>query len=356
MVALTAKNNYNTIQEFKIEEAYVMKKIAKALVVVGLVASMAIGMVGCGSKPVDGSQVVATVGEKEMTLGEANFLLRYQQVQTETYYESMLGEGIYNMDLYGTGSTYGADFKADVMRQMQEYYVIEEKAADYGVALTEEDTAAIAEAAKAFVEANEAATLEQMTADQATVEKVLTLMTLRSKVAAAVKAEADVTVTDEEAAQRGFSYITIAKGSGEEALTEEEIQENKDKLTAVIASVKSGNTIEGAAVEQGLTAYTGNYGEGTDTYYDAELITAMDAIKEGDVTEIVETDAQLYLAQVTAEVDEEATANRKETLLTTAQTEYFNNLLETWVADYPLTVVDSVWEQVVFDRSYEMAQ
>ena len=195
-----------------------------------------------------------------------------------------------------------------------------------------------------------------MSADQATVEKVLTLMTLRSKVAAAVKAEADVTVTDEEAAQRGFSYITIAKGSGEEALTEEEIQENKDKLTAVIASVKSGNTIEGAAVEQGLTAYTGNYGEGTDTYYDAELITAMDAIKEGDVTEIVETDAQLYLAQVTAEVDEEATANRKETLLTTAQTEYFNNLLETWVADYPLTVVDSVWEQVVFDRSYEMAQ
>ena len=135
-----------------------MKKIAKALVVVGLVASMAIGMVGCGSKPVDGSQVVATVGEKEMTLGEANFLLRYQQVQTETYYESMLGEGIYEMDLYGTGSTYGADFKADVMRQMQEYYVIEEKAADYGVALTEEDTAAIAEAAKAFVEANEAAT------------------------------------------------------------------------------------------------------------------------------------------------------------------------------------------------------
>ena len=82
----------------------------------------------------------------------------------------------------------------------------------------------------------------------------------------------------------------------------------------------------------------------------------MDAIKEGDVTKIVETDAQLYLAQITAEVDEDATANRKETLLTTAQTEYFNSLLETWVADYPLTVVDSVWEQVVFDRSYEMAQ
>ena len=71
-----------------------MKACMKTLVAAGLCMGMALGMVGCGSKPLDGSQVVATVGEKEMTLGEANFLLRYQQVQTESYYESMLGTGI----------------------------------------------------------------------------------------------------------------------------------------------------------------------------------------------------------------------------------------------------------------------
>lgn len=331
-----------------------MKAYHRALAAAGLCVSMALGLVGCGSKPVDGSQIAATVGEKEMTLGEANFLLRYQQVQTESYYKSMLGDGIYEMDLYGTGSTYGEDFKSDVMTQMQEYYVIEEKAADYGVSLSDEDKEAITEAAEAFLEANDSETLEQMSADQATVERVLSLMTLRSRVAAAVKAEADVTVTDEEAAQRGFSYITISKGSGDNALTEEEIQENKDKLTAVIASVKEGNAIEGAAVDQGMTAYNGNYGEGTDAYYDEALIAALDAIGEGEVTDIIETDSNLYVAQVTAELDEEATANRKESLITTAQTEYFNDLLAEWVEEYPLTVVDSVWEQVVFDRSYEL--
>lgn len=331
-----------------------MKAYHRALAAAGLCVSMALGLVGCGSKPVDGSQIAATVGEKEMTLGEANFLLRYQQVQTESYYKSMLGDGIYEMDLYGTGSTYGEDFKSDVMTQMQEYYVIEEKAADYGVSLSDGDKEAITEAAEAFLEANDSETLEQMSADQATVERVLSLMTLRSRVAAAVKAEADVTVTDEEAAQRGFSYITISKGSGDNALTEEEIQENKDKLTAVIASVKEGNAIEGAAVEQGMTAYSGNYGEGTDAYYDEALIAAMDAIGEGEVTDIIETDNNLYVAQVTAELDEEATANRKESLITTAQTEYFNDLLAEWIEEYPLTVVDSVWEQVVFDRSYEL--
>lgn len=331
-----------------------MKVYCKKLVAAALVVCMALGMTACGSKPLDGSQVVATVGEKEMTLGEANFLLRYQQVQTESYYESMLGEGIYEMDLYGTGSTYGADFKADVMTQMHEYYAIEEKASDYGVALTEEDAAAITEAAKAFVEANAEETIKQMNADQATVERVLTLMTIRSKVAAAAKAEADVTVTDEEAAQRGFSYITIAKGSGDTALTEEEIQDYKVKLQAVIESVNAGNTIEGAAVEQGMTAYTGNYGKNTDVYYDAELIEALDAVSEGEATEIVETDSNIYLAQVTAEVDEEATANVKESLINSAQTEYFNGLVEEWLNEYPLTINEAVWGQVVFDRSYEI--
>ena len=217
-----------------------MKVYHKVLAAAALVICMALGMTGCGSEPVDGSQVVATVGEKEMPLGEANFLLRFQQVQTESFYESMLGEGIYVKDVSGTGSTFGEDFKSNIMKEMQEYYVIEEKAADYGATLTEEETAEIKEAAKAFVEANKADTLEQMTADQATVERVLSLMKLRSKVEAAVKAEADVTETAEEAEKE------------------------------------------------------------------------------------------------------------------TARTEYFNEVLAGWTAEYPFTVVDSVWEQVVFDRSYEV--
>ena len=333
-----------------------MKACMKALVVAGLCVSMALGMVGCGSEPMDGSQVVATVGEKEMTLGEANFLLRYQQVQTESYYESLLGiTSLYEQDLYGRGTSYGYEFKNEVMGQLQEYYVVEEKAADYGVVLTEEEKASITEAAAAFLAANDDYVKEQMTADQATVERVLTLMTIRSKVAAAVKAEADVTVTDEEAAQRGFSYITISKGSEDTALTEEEVQSYKEKLAAVAESVKAGNAMDGAAVEQGMTAYAGTYGEGTDIYYAEDMIAALNGIKEGEVTEIIETESELYLATVTAELDEEATANRKETLISTAQTEYYNSLLETWMAEYEVTVNENVWEQVVFDRSYDPA-
>ena len=330
-----------------------MKVYRKSLVATALVVCMALGMTGCGSEPLDGKQIAATVGETEMTLGEANFLLRYQQVQTESYYESMLGEGIYEMDLYGTGATYAEDFKASIMDQMQEYYIMEAKAADYGVALTEEDTAAIAEAAAKFLSDNDANTKEQMTADQATVERILTLMTIRNKMENVLYAEADVTVTDEEAAQRGFSYISVTKGSGENALTEEDIQSYKDKLANVAEAVKGGDTMEGAAVAEGMTAYTGSYGEGTDAYYAEAMIAALDALKEGEVSDVIETDAELYLLQVTADFDEAATASRKESLVLSKQSAYYNSVLESWKAEYPLTVEEAVWEQVVFDRSYE---
>ena len=71
---------------------------------------------------------------------------------------------------------------------------------------------------------------------------------------------------------------------------------------------------------------------------------------------MIETETDLYLAQLTAEVDEEATASRKETLIATAQTEYYTELVETWKGEMPITVKEAVWEQVVFDRSYELAQ
>lgn len=333
-----------------------MKVYHKALVVAGLCVSLAFGVTACGSAPLDGSQTVATVGEKEMTLGEANFFLRYQQVQTEYYYESMLGQGIYDMDLYGDGSTYGESLKGNIMSQMQQYYILEDKAADYGVELSEEEKAGITATATAFLEANDADTQEQMTADQETVERILTLMTISSKTMAAIYEEADVTVTDEEAAQRGFSYIKVSKGSGEEALTEDQIQEYKDKLAKEAESINGGSTIDDAAAELELTVSSGNYSADYTGYYDEALIAALEALKEGEVSEVIETDDALYLAQVTTDFDEEATENRKASLISSGQTEYYNGLMETWKEEYPLTVEESVWKQVVFDRSYDLAE
>ena len=334
-----------------------MKVNHKALIVAGLCASMAFGMVGCGSNDVlDGSKTVATVGEKEMTLGEANFFLRYQQVQTEYYYESMLGEGIYDMDLYGDGSTYGENLKADVLAQLQEYYILEEKAVEYGVELTEDEKAAITAAATAFIEENDATVEEQMTADQATVERVLSLMTIGTKMVGEIALEADVTVSEEEAAQRGFSYISVSKGTGEEALSDEEVQATKDRLLASGASAASGNTLDAAAVEQGFTAYSGSYGWNNTSSYPDAVINALDEMVEGEVSDVIETDTELYLVQLTDELDVEATESRMNTLIAEEQTAYYSGVMTVWMQEYPLTVDEAVWADVKFNRSYDIIE
>lgn len=334
-----------------------MKTYHKALVVAALAVSMTAGVTGCGKGAVDGSQTVATVGDMEMKLGEANFLLRYQQVQTESYYESMLGEGIYSMDLYGNGTTFGDSFKADVMEQMQQYYILEAKAADYGVELTEEEKTAITEAAAAFLEANEENTKEQMTADQETVERVLSLITIADKVQAAVYEEADITVTDEEAAQRGFSYVKVSKGSGDSALTEDELADKKSELEALKAGMGDGKSIDAALTASSivdLSVSTGTYGEKNQSAYEEELIKALNALSEGEATDVIETDSALYIAQLTTELDEEATETQKQSLISSQQAEYFNGLLDTWKAEYALTIDEDVWADVVFDRSYDL--
>lgn len=319
-----------------------MKVYHKALAAMGLCLTMALGMTGCSDAALDGSRKVATVGEKEITLGEANFLLRYQQVQSETYYESMLGEGIYQMDLYGNGKTYGETFKDDVMSQLQQYCIMEEKAADYGIALTEEEQASIVEAAKAFIESNSAETLEQMTADQETVERVLTLLTISTKVSNAISAEADITVTEADAMQRSFEYLSVSK-----------IVDKKEDLTAAIEKIKGGSTLDDVAAELELTASKGNYGPSNASTYPEELINALGGLKEGEVTDLIETDTMFYVAQLTSEYNEEASASVYQSLVSAQQAEYYNTLMTSWQGDYPMTVDEAVWADVIFNRSYE---
>ena len=331
-----------------------MKRYYKALVAAGLCVSLALGLTGCGSKAPDGSQIVATVGEKEVTLGEANFYLRYQQVQSEYYYEAMMGPNIYEQDLYGNGSTYGQNLKASIMDQMHQYYILEEKAADYGVALTEEDAAAIMEATAEFLAENTADTLAQMTAEQETVERMLTLATLSKRVEMAIYSEAEITVKEEDAIQRGFEYVKVSKGTGEEALTEEELQTKKDALNKAAASVKAGASLNEAAKEIELTSSKGSYGPANVGSYEEALINAMGGLSEGEVSEIIETESALYLAQITADYDESASASMYQSLVNSQQNAYYSELMSKWVTEYPLTIDEAVWGTIVFDRSYDL--
>lgn len=49
----------------------------------------AMGLTGCGSDNVDGTKTAVTVNDESITLGQANFMLRYQQATMYNYYSKM---------------------------------------------------------------------------------------------------------------------------------------------------------------------------------------------------------------------------------------------------------------------------
>ena len=67
-----------------------MKNLKAKAVCVMLSASMAaMGLTGCGSDNVDGTKTAVTVNDESITLGQANFMLRYQQATMYNYYSKM---------------------------------------------------------------------------------------------------------------------------------------------------------------------------------------------------------------------------------------------------------------------------
>ena len=116
-----------------------MKNLKAKAVCVMLSASMAaMGLTGCGSDNVDGTKTAITVNDESITLGQANFMLRYQQATMYNYYSKMYS--MYGMqmpsEMYDKEGDDGilAEAVPDLVRQPQEcLFVLPTGCADYVV-------------------------------------------------------------------------------------------------------------------------------------------------------------------------------------------------------------------------------
>ena len=231
-----------------------MRKLWKkgaALVLAAVMCASALG--GC-SKKAEAKPVYTFNGEK-VDADLTNFLLRYEQAGIDQSYGSMFssyyGQSMWTLDLSGTGEVYETTYKTEFGESFERLLLAEEHAADYSVELTDDDKAAITEAATKFMTDNDKEALASMSATQEVVERALTLYTVQSKVENEIAKGVDTNVSDEEAAQTTVSYIEYTPTT--EAQGEEET-ETEASMTEAEVSMTEGETspqteAETAAVE-----------------------------------------------------------------------------------------------------------
>lgn len=329
-----------------------MKSLKKVIALVVAATLSITALVGCKKQePIDNSKIVMTVGDKKVELGMANFFARYQQSMAESEMEMYQMYGYvmeWDMEVDEEGTTYEESVKKSMIESLQQLYVLDAHAADYKVALTEDETKKIDEVAKAFAKANTDDAKDKVSSEYAA--EFLRLITIKEKMHDAVKASHTPEVKDEEANQKIMYYVkydtTKTDDSGNSSkLSDSEIAKLKKDAQAMLDGAKAKGNLEAYAKEQSATATKAPFNAKNETL-DKKLVKAADALALNGFTEVIEGESAIYVAQVTSLFDQEATDDKREELTEERREEYYTETVEKWTKDTKIKVNKEVWGKI----------
>ena len=333
-----------------------MKKVIKRTAVTALTVIMAAGMLtGCGDKAVDGTQTVATVDGTEVPMGILSLMARENQAQTEAMYASFMGGSTGSFSIWEQdaekGKTYGEQAVEQTLKDLELMYIMKEKAADYNVEVTEDDQTAIAEAASQFMSANTEDTLKDLAVTEDQVKTYLELETYKQRIHDPLVADVDTNVSDEEAQQSSFTYVSISTAD----LSDDEIKTKKEDAQKILDAMTKDPTADmsetAQSVDKSYSALTGSFDanvqdsddkedeDASASSYPDEVLDVLRTLNDGEVgPDVIETDSAYYVVRLDKKNDETATENKKESIINTRKDNLYTETTDKWLEDADVTV------------------
>ena len=333
-----------------------MKKFGIRAVCAAMTAALGMTMMaGCGSKDLDGTQTVASVNEEEIPLGVASFALRYQQAQTEYYYKSIYtmygmdsSQGMWDQET-ADGITFGEQTRNECLETLEKMYLTREKAEEYNLTITDEEKSAMDEAAKTFVESNDAETLKKIGVTESDVREYMELSTYYKKAYEPVIADVEIEVTDEEAAQSTLTYAALTTGNLEEDAKKDAYSKMEtllDELKAAEDPASADMDAMAKELDESFIVTSYSYGE-DDTSLDETLKEKAADLEDGQLYDgVVEGDSSYFLVRMDQKLDQEATDSKKESIKKEKQQEAFDEIVQGWYDEADITRNKKVWKKV----------
>lgn len=325
-------------------------------------------LTGCGS--INPDKTVATVNGTEISLGLANYMAQYTAVDYDTYYMSYFGQDMWTKQSGDNAETMTDRVKANTLQSLEEYYLLEEHMDEYGVSLTEDEMNKIASAAADFMSANTEEALEAMGATEEYVKEQLRLATLQQKMYNAIVAGADTNVSDEECAQKTFSYVRVSKTAStdeaESKTDEEAAAETKDKAQQILDEALTGSSedpLQTAAEAHDASKATCSYGtkdlqseDDNSTYLDMAVLEAADKLGEGEYNKtLIDTDKYYYVIRMDSLDDKEAAERERQSIISDRKQALYDETLNGYKDAAQWSVDDKAWEPINFDTIYSKA-
>ena len=400
---------------------YLKTAAVSGMLTISMAASL---LAGCG-KHINGTAPAVIVNGEAINVGTANFILRYQEAETAQImqmYGFTSGSTLWDTDISGDDeteetasestssasaestssasassasestssasassassdassassaeaeeekhfNTYGEQYKDSVLTNIERMVVLRQHMADYGLSLTDEQQAKIDEVAGETYEANKEI-LGAMGTTDADINQAVELISYEYIMHDAMLEGADIEVTDEEAAQKSFTYARFAttvtdEETGEERdMTEDELADVEKKANDLIEKVKAEDDIANAdipsmakEIDENATSMQTSFGA-DDTIFPDNVKDALAGLKDGELYDsaIKTDDGYYYVVRLDKEFDEERTESNRKSLISTKEQEHIDDTVQEWLDAAEIEVKDG-WNalEVTDSRPY----
>lgn len=300
-------------------------------------------------EPTNAGELIALVGDIRVYYNEAMVYLKSAQENYETDY----GKGIWDVDIFGDGNTFGEYIKDEVLKQIIQLKVIKDKAYQEGIILTEEEKADAAVYAKEHYEGLSNADRDKYLVTQELLEKVYSDNILAEKVFETLTIDVDTNVSDLEAkqitVQNILIYSTELNDEGNRVPLPLE-QRNKafDKVNAILEKARAGEdfyTLAETNSEDDEIEYTFGRGGGPEKYSDVFEQAAFN-LKTGEISGLITTEYGWHIIYCVTDFNEDATIRVKENIIEDRRTKLFAEYYTTWSADYDVVINSDAWDKI----------
>ena len=345
-----------------------MKKVYRSFLILILTTSLAV--TGCRQEKeqtgdtktkddihVSDHSYVIKVGDETVNFNETMVYVLLLKQQ----YEPDLGKEVWD---YNTkdGISFEAMAKEEVMNEIIQLKIMKDKARELETALDEDEKEEVHKVAAEHFDVISREERERYGITLGTLEQVYSDNLLAGKIFDIVTSDADAEVSDEEARQITINQIFIKTTkqdlNGENiALTKKQKQKALQKAKKLLKQGKKFmkgkkpsdfKTFAKDNTEAKQVEYTFGKGE-----MNKEVEEAAFNLKKGQFSGIIVSEDGYHILYCVDDFNEDATAEKKEEIILARQTKYFQDIYESWLDNYEVTVNEKEWNKVNFNEVKE---
>lgn len=300
---------------------------------------------GIGESEIDKNEIMVTVGNIDVSYSEAMVYLRTAQ----QIYESEFGNDVWSYDLYGNGTTVGAVLKQEVLNQIIQLEIINMVANEKGITLNDDEMYQVRSLAAEYILDLSEQDIAKYGITEDLAVQVFATNLIAEKLYETVTIDVDTEVSDADARQSKIyklfvqTYGTDSKGNRTE-LRDSELEEIRTKVEGLHTQAVEGSDFyslaesnsDGDEIE--LTV-----GRGDLSSEEEEIVFAL---KDGQVSEILQTEDGYEIFYCVDAYDEDATLQVKEEIIEQRRSDLFVELYTQWYSNYEVKVNMNLWNQL----------